>query len=543
MTTFRKGIPLLDVERTPRDFPGDLYFVLGQGLGDTVNGLRILKTVRETFRYARHIVYADKRWEEILLAIPGIIVRWYPEALDPRHPSRGSIGPYQMAENEMNSMLKKGERPVLWAFGHFLLPDQFSRGETTLESIARSIGLDLSPKIRRPYVPLDPPDGSDVRLLRDLGIEGDRYITICPHTWPARIWGYDRFTELGIMITALGYKIVVIGLPELGTLPIPEVINAFGLPLLDVAKIIRSSRLFIGHDSGITHMAAAFDISVIGIYTNAIFPTPEVRALSPYASLVIEPFPPETHRISVETIFNLSKGLLERELPLPNPICPACLSSFDYVVEASEAFVNRMCVCGVQLQDPASVPQSDPRHIRMTIPGPAREVRGTSEEEAPVLHPIDGEHLPADVTIAIRNPFSPVRLGDYPDWREGDAILSEDGLLALYSRNGLRPTESRFFNLSDRGELWSFRFSDKEPEGEMEFPWGGSRIRTASSLYQAFFTWQAWSTPLRWQGLAKAALESGQTRAALDISRAVYRLDRSFKNLRNLIRSLLANLR
>lgn len=543
MTGQRKGIPLLDFERTPRDFSGDVYFVLGQGLGDTVNGLRIVKIVRENFRNAHSIVFADKRWENILSAIPGISIRWYPEALDPRHPSRGVIGPYQLAENEMRSILKKGERQILWAFGHFILPDQFARGETTLESIARSIGLDLTPEIKRAYVPLDPPDGSDARLLKDFGLEGVPYIAICPHTWPARIWGYDRFTELGIHISALGYKIVVIGLPELGELPVPGVINTFGLPLLDVAKIIRSSRLFIGHDSGITHMAAAFDIPVIGIYTNAIFPTPEVRALSPYASLVVEPYPPETHRISVETLFNLSKELLGRKIPLPNPVCPACLASLDYVVEADEEFVNRMCVCGVQLKETAIVPIIDSREIRMMVPCNARDGVGNSDEGSWVLYPIDGEHLPDEITMIVRNPFRPIRFREYPDWKEREAIFSEDGLLALYSRNGLHTLETRFLMKSDHGELWRFRFSNEEPKGELEFPWGGILIRTSFSLYKAFFRWQTWSTPLRWRGLAKAALESGQAAAALEISRVVYRFDRSFKNLKNLIRSLLANLR
>lgn len=543
MKNLRNGIPLLDFRETPKDFSGDLYFVLGQGLGDTVNGLRIVKIVQENFRNAHSIVFADKRWENILSAIPGISIRWYPEALDPRHPSRGVIGPYQMAEDEMRSILKKGARQILWAFGHFTLPDQFSRGETTLESIARSIGLNLSPKIKRAYVPLAPSDGSDVHLLKDLGIEGVRYITICPHTWPARIWGYDRFTELGILISELGYKIVVIGLPELGELPIPGVINTFGLPLLDVAKIIRSSRLFIGHDSGITHLAAAFDIPVIGIYTNAIFPTPEVRALSPYASLVVEPTPPETHRISVETLFNLSKGLLGREIPLPNPVCPACLSSLDYVVEADEEVVNRMCVCGVQLKEPAIVPILDSREIRMMVPCNARDGMGKSDEGSWILHPIDGEHLPDEITMIVRNPFRPIRFGEYPDWKEREAIFSEDGLLALYSRKGLHTLETRFLIKSDSGELWKFRFSSEESKGEMEFPWGGTRIRTTFPLYQAFFKWQTWGTPQRWRGIAKSALGSGQAKAALDISRVVYRFDRSFKNLKNLIRSLLANLR
>lgn len=66
------GIPLFHVGAFPEDFSGRLFFVLGQGLGDHVNGFRILHELKQRFTQAVFIVYADLRWEELVRRIEGI---------------------------------------------------------------------------------------------------------------------------------------------------------------------------------------------------------------------------------------------------------------------------------------------------------------------------------------------------------------------------------------------------------------------------------------------------------------------------------------
>ena len=57
------GFPLFHIGHAGKEFSGSLYVVLGQGLGDHVNGFRILHELQGRFPVARFIVYADRRWE------------------------------------------------------------------------------------------------------------------------------------------------------------------------------------------------------------------------------------------------------------------------------------------------------------------------------------------------------------------------------------------------------------------------------------------------------------------------------------------------
>ena len=60
----------LDIQKVPSSFNGRLYFVFGQGLGDTVNAFRILHEVMKRYPEAEAVVYADSRWKELYQLIP-----------------------------------------------------------------------------------------------------------------------------------------------------------------------------------------------------------------------------------------------------------------------------------------------------------------------------------------------------------------------------------------------------------------------------------------------------------------------------------------
>ena len=60
----------LCIPDVPESYEGRLYFILGPGLGDTVNDFRILHEVLLRYPYAKSIVYADPRWKGLYELVP-----------------------------------------------------------------------------------------------------------------------------------------------------------------------------------------------------------------------------------------------------------------------------------------------------------------------------------------------------------------------------------------------------------------------------------------------------------------------------------------
>lgn len=140
---------------------------------------------------------------------------------------------------------------------------------------------------------------------------------------PKKNWGTENFIELAQRFRADGFRIAWIKGPAEDTMHIPHIssdffINISSLPLLSV--LLNRSKLFIGNDSGITHLA-----SVSGCPTVAIFgPSdpliwqpkgPNVRVI--YLAVECSPCHKQKHsfscqnecldEISVDKVFEVAK--------------------------------------------------------------------------------------------------------------------------------------------------------------------------------------------------------------------------------------------
>ncbi len=77
---------------------------------------------------------------------------------------------------------------------------------------------------------------------------------------PARNWPLDRWRQLGEILVSQGKRLLIIGgeqeaeavraMADLGR-------TALGLPLSELAHEIAKAELYLGHDTGVTHLAAA----------------------------------------------------------------------------------------------------------------------------------------------------------------------------------------------------------------------------------------------------------------------------------------------
>jgi heptosyltransferase-3 len=103
------------------------------------------------------------------------------------------------------------------------------------------------------------------------------YAVLHPHPqWTYKQWTVEGWVEVGLHLKTLGLKVVLSGGPAPEEIDyvaniqrqLPEdTVNLAGqVSLAQLADIIAQAKLYIGPDTGITHLAAATGIPVIALY-------------------------------------------------------------------------------------------------------------------------------------------------------------------------------------------------------------------------------------------------------------------------------------
>lgn len=110
--------------------------------------------------------------------------------------------------------------------------------------------------------------------------EGTLLLALGPSAnWPPKQWPAQRFAELAQKLTdktgpLANAKIALIAAPHeydqlaslFAALPKEKIIDIVGQDLLTVAACLKKARLFIGNDSGLTHIAAAVETPTLALF-------------------------------------------------------------------------------------------------------------------------------------------------------------------------------------------------------------------------------------------------------------------------------------
>lgn len=127
---------------------------------------------------------------------------------------------------------------------------------------------------------LVPPRLGDVRQLMErfpFLADNAFYVVLHPHPqWTYKRWTAEGWVTIGNYLATSGYKIILSGGPAqeemsyiagiANQLPKGSINLAGQVSLAQLAEIIGRAKLFIGPDTGITHLAAATGIPVIALY-------------------------------------------------------------------------------------------------------------------------------------------------------------------------------------------------------------------------------------------------------------------------------------
>lgn len=539
------GIPLFHVNHFSPRYSGKLYFVLGQGLGDHVNGFRILIEIQKKFPYALCIVYADRRWEELVQRLERVEIRWYPKAKDILS-KEGTNNPYDDARETIRKEIALSKGEAFLAYAHFPMPDRHARQESTLEAAARTVGLILGENAR-PYLPLLPSDIEWASLyLRKHNLEKGKFAVISPLSWPNKVWGKDSFSELiDHLYRSHGLRTVIVSYPEIGSFTNDGSVCAFDLTLGQLSGILACAGLYVGLDSGPSHMAAFFNIPMVVIYVERNVIPFEVRTLSPRALLVVETFFNALPLPSVETVGGAISYLLNGA---SFPDCPACGRQMNHVVTSDTNVIRLMCACGLARDMKiCGEEKSISNATTISMKNPKLSLESFSQDSITLFW---SDFLTGDSFLKLdpklRNSVNEIiiRLLRESISKESTPLELErlyweiDPLIFWMKGKGYSP-----YQCTQANEEIVVIFSNSTHSGRnassFVLPWGKWKIKMTGGRYLRWYSFIRWADPKILVGIVKSMAELGFSRKErFACSLIAFRAEKSLRSFRWIFKSL-----
>ena len=174
-----------------------------------------------------------------------------------------------------------------------------------LERYADMAGIKLKNKKAKFYFDDNDKNFAD-NFLKENGVSKSDFVVLVAHTTGGarflRNWPLDRFEQLLLRMTNnIDCKIIVTGNKDDPSLNVDSAIHALGFPLRPTACLIKRSNLFIGMDSGLTHIAGCFNCGIVSIHSG--YPIFETGSLSESVTSVYKgPFK-KPELISVDEVY------------------------------------------------------------------------------------------------------------------------------------------------------------------------------------------------------------------------------------------------
>ncbi len=541
----------LEIPQVPPSYGGRLYFVVGPGLGDTVNDFRILHEVTKLYHNAKPVVYVDSRWKDLCRENPdlqGVTIRYHSEAPSPMSDGRERTTPYYQTfqaiidEVTAESMDCHG-RVVL---GGFKCVDQLARKEPNIAMKARAVGLSLAPERCRPFFPLSQDDlASSGQFLKEHGMHPGSYVAVAPYTTADKMWFHESWESV---ITRLqgstSLPVLIVG--DQGGPPFrgATVHDAIGLPLRLIAGLLARARCFIGLDSGLTHLAACFDVPIVTLNPQGKFPPFLVEAHSPFRWTHLTPRVYGNRPISAESVLEIVHKTLICSAPPPCPLCNA----LPYVLGATKRTVLFLCRCGLMYRDPEDTRKevTPTRIVPGEFPLPrSREgllslPAGLGTKMGPPLNRSDDEAI--TVTFDHWSPLEVDPEGLISGPEPCDLWWTWDAMYAFLDKRGYRIRESSIRTApSGSGALFAVTVkavprSAANHDVDLRIPWGRKIFDMKQSLYERWLSWESFQKLDELEGLGWHLANEGAVEDGRDILRLAFILGHRPRTIERLLR-------
>lgn len=520
-----RGISLFSRQDVSKNdfFQGALIL---QGLGDTVNYLGVYFLIHKEFANSKFLIFIDPVWKDIVEnRLEDCEIKFFPLAgmfgqVTEKDRDGNDVfrdNGIDLSFNDLQERAKTSNLFLLSSLSIGRTPRSFSLHESLLQTNYKLIGFDRDVSEIRPYFPSISNDFEKAdNLLCQLGLKEKDFVVLAPHVDPEKEWGKRNFSILArYLIEQTKTKVVVVGLPSQGRLDVDGVIYCFGLSIPVISALISKSKLFVGHDSGLTHIASTFSLPVIGIYAKwfNLYPF-ETRPHSPFSRIIVEESPGvKNSEIQPETVINVARLVLEREEGsyFDKVICPLCSGSMDYIMDANSRVVNYLCVCGSQVllsgpdrrevsgldegvDKPSSYEHEENSYVYKEIDGTLKIALPESFEDLNWLAQkiersnygeiiVDGEFNLSSKFMKISDDFNNIGL----------ISCSYEGIFLFFRKYGYNLIFSEKISLNENNISEKLYFSKEYSDKGLIVPFGEGRLNVINSeIYKKYFLWNSW---------------------------------------------------
>jgi len=263
-----------------------VLFIRPGGIGDAVYLIPILSLLKQTYPDATIDVLAEQRNAAIFLLSPHVrtifhydnprellacLKMRYDVVIDSEQWHRLSAVVAAFIKADLRIGFGTNERSRI--FHHSI---SYSHDDHELISFRRLleplIGGENQPSFDEPFFHI--PEGLLANTREKHEFPEQPFVAIAPGaSITERRWGGERYAEVADELSRKGYLIVVIGIPSdtadaaLIAQKLPNTIDLTGKTnLQETAVLLAASRLFIGADSGLLHIAVALGIPTVSIF-------------------------------------------------------------------------------------------------------------------------------------------------------------------------------------------------------------------------------------------------------------------------------------
>jgi len=543
----------LQVSQVPPSFNGRLYFVLGPGLGDALNDLRILHQTLILYPNVRSVVYADPRWKDVYDCIPELKnaeVRYYSPAPSAEAQQPEKAPPYHHTfRGVVQEIVEECSPGSGWvAVGGFKLGDQLARKESSLTMRARAIGFSFKEEECRPYFSLPQAALSLAQVfLQAQGLTPGCYFVIAPYTWPEKMWDHQSWEVLvSCLYESTGLPTLVIGTPGYPPVQGPAVREALGLPLPEVAALISQARCYVGLDTGPTHLAASFDLPIVALNPQGKFPPFLVEPHSPFKWIHLVPGIYGQNPIPVTSAFQVVCRAMDRSVP---PTCLVCWSQ-PYVLGANRSRLLYICRCGLMFMERTQVEEvrkdpgaslMDPSHeVVLPLPTASEKIDHWGQS----LNSL--KHQGKSILISFDH-WDPIKIDPFTlledstgqtvwwNWDSAYYFLSQLGWQVIES--DLKPTSK-----TNKTKAASFSVclrvvpsKSQHPDCILRVPWGDRVVSIPRMVYENWLSWGIFRNQGELEGLGWSLVHQGEKASGRFVLKMAFQVEPRWRSLRRFL--------